>query len=170
MDFKVKCLESVDRSITKGKIYEVVCGKLIDDNKDKRPIDLDRTIKSVDDINNYETIPYAWLGAFKTVEEEIKKEKKITVNEKQFDDFDSAIAYINELKEQEENDRLIKVVEELKKIAVKELERRKEVQTSIINTLDLLEKYEKDCESNDIQMFPFIIGYNKNSEAYIKNR
>jgi len=144
MDFKVKCLESVDSSITKGKIYEVVCGKLIDDSKDKRPFNSDRTIKSVDDINNYETIPYAWLGAFSLVEEEIKKEKKITVNEKQFDDFESAKKYINELKQKEENEKLIKVCEELKKFTITKKKKRKDIDESIQTTLLLLDEYEKE--------------------------
>ena len=170
MDFKVKCLESADRSITKGKIYEVVCGKLIDDSKDQRPMSSDRTIKSVDDINNYETIPYSWLGAFSLVEELSKGEDKMSdiieiklnINRNKFGSYDDAILCIQQMKQQEE-ENMKRIQNEREDGLKKEKNKRiDEIKTAHNKLRELKEKFKKDygeelqCTSLDEELSKLI--------------
>lgn len=81
MDFKVKCINSRDNWFTDGKVYDVIDGKIIDDDGDRRPNNYDYIIKSIDDIRNYSDFgEWRWIGEFELVNK-ITKVKCVSSDE-----------------------------------------------------------------------------------------
>ena len=66
MNFKVKCCNEYVDDFSLGKIYEVVSGKIIDDNGDARPI-------SDTVFNSFEELVCFYPDSFELVEEEMEQ-------------------------------------------------------------------------------------------------
>lgn len=65
--FKIKCVEPADKEylgFTKGKIYCVINGKIIDDDGLQRPLS-SSLIHTLSDIENYSDYKnWEWIGRF----------------------------------------------------------------------------------------------------------